>query len=151
MVPPVEELEARAPARFTGRQWDVLLVLVGTGFMLSVDFSILNVALPAAGAGVGLEPAQLPWITSAYALPAAGFALLFGRLGDLLGRRRLLLAGMGLLAAASVLGGVATGAGMLLLARVLQGVAAAMAVPAALSLLTTTFAEGRLRERALVL
>jgi MFS family permease len=117
--------------------------------MLSVDFSILNVALPQAGAGVGLEPAQLPWITSAYALPAAGFALLFGRLGDLLGRRRLLLVGMALLAAASVLGGVATGAGMLLLARVLQGVAAAMAVPAALSLLTTTFAEGRLRERAL--
>jgi MFS family permease len=149
MGSPVDVLETPPPARFTGRQWVVLLVLVGTGFMLSVDFSILNVALPQAGAGVGLEPAQLPWITSAYALPAAGFALLFGRLGDLLGRRRLLLAGMALLAAASVLGGVATGAGMLLLARVLQGVAAAMAVPAALSLLTTTFAEGRLRERAL--
>jgi MFS family permease len=103
MVSPVEALQARAPARFTGRQWVVLLVLVGTGFMLSVDFSILNVALPAAGAGVGLEPAQLPWITSAYALPAAGFTLLFGRLADLLGRRRLLLAGLALLAAASLL------------------------------------------------
>src|SRR3954447_15774989 len=149
MVPPVEVLEARAPARFTGRQWVVLLVLVGTGFMLSVDFSILNVALPAAGAGVGLGPAQLPWITSAYALPAAGFTLLFGRLGDLLGRRRLLLAGLALLAAASLLGGLASGAGTLLAARVLQGLAAAMAIPAALSLLTTTFAEGPLRARAL--
>jgi MFS family permease len=149
MVSPVEALQARAPARFTGRQWVVLLVLVGTGFMLSVDFSILNVALPAAGAGVGLEPAQLPWITSAYALPAAGFTLLFGRLADLLGRRRLLLAGLALLAAASLLGGLATGAGTLLAARALQGLAAAMAIPAALSLLTTTFAEGPLRARAL--
>jgi MFS family permease len=143
-------LEARsAPARFTGKQWVVLLVLVGAGFMLSVDFSILSVALPQAGAGVGLSAAQLPWITSAYALPAAGFALLFGRLGDLVGRRRMLLGGMVLLAGASLLGGFSTGAGMLLTARVLQGLAAAMAVPTALSLLTTTFAEGRLRDRAI--
>ena len=84
------------------RQRVVLLVLLGAGFMLSVDFSILNIALPQAGAGVGLGPEGLPWITSAFALPAAGFALLFGRLADYFGRRRLFLAGMVLLAGASL-------------------------------------------------
>ncbi|NHW87624.1 MFS transporter, partial [Escherichia coli] len=65
--------------------------------MLSVDFSILNVALPRMGEGVGLELADLPWVASAYALPAAGFTLLFGRVADLFGRRRLFLTGIALL------------------------------------------------------
>ncbi|MEU4193062.1 MFS transporter [Kribbella sp. NPDC026611] len=127
----------------------MLLVLLGAGFMLSVDFSILNVALPEAGAGVGIGVAGLPWITSAFALPAAGLTLLFGRLGDLFGRRRLFMVGMVLLAVASLGGGVAHTAEVLLAARALQGVATAMTLPSALSLLTTTFAEGRRRERAL--
>jgi MFS family permease len=135
--------------RSGGRERVVLFVLLGVGFMLSVDFSILNVALPEAGAGVGLDRAGLAWITSAFALPAAGFTLLFGRLGDLFGRRRLLLAGMVLLAGASILGGLAGGPETLLIARALQGLATAMATPAAMSLLTTTFAEGRQRERVL--
>ena len=80
-------LVALPPARFTPRQRAVLAVLLGAGFMLSVDFSILNVALPKAGAGVGLGTEGLPWITSAFALPAAGFTLLFGRLADMFGRR----------------------------------------------------------------
>ncbi|TYB41604.1 MFS transporter [Actinomadura chibensis] len=117
--------------------------------MLSVDFSILNVALPEVGAGVGLGVAGLPWITSAYALPAAGFTLLFGRLGDLFGRRRLFVAGLVLLMGASLLGGLAAGPGALLAGRALQGLATAMTIPATLSLLTTTFAEGGARERAL--
>ncbi len=138
-----------SPARFTSRQRLVLLVLLGAGFMLSVDFSILNVALPEVGAGVGLGVDGLPWVTSAYALPAAGFTLVFGRTADLFGRRRLFLAGMVLLAGASLLGGCATSAGTLLTARVLQGVATAMTMPAAMSLLTTTFQEGATRDRVL--
>ncbi|GAA5144428.1 MFS transporter [Pseudonocardia eucalypti] len=134
---------------FTNRERLVLLVLLGAGFMLSVDFSILNVALPEAGAGVGLGADQLPWITTAYALPAAGFTLLFGRLGDLLGRRRLLMSGMVLLAGASLVGGFASGPETMLTARALQGFATAMAIPSALSLLTTTFAEGPRRARVL--
>ena len=138
-----------SPSRFSRRQRVILLVLLGAGFMLSVDFSILNVALPEVGAGVGLGLAGLPWITSAYALPAAGFALLFGRLADLFGRRRLFLSGMVLLTGASLLGGFAAGPGMLLTARVLQGFATAMTIPAGLSLLTTTFTEGATRARVL--
>jgi MFS family permease len=137
------------PRQSAGRKRVVLFVLLGVGFMLSVDYSILNVALPQAGAGVGLGQADLAWITSAFALPAAGFTLLFGRLGDLFGRRKLLLAGMVLLAGASTLGGLAASPGTLLVARALQGFATAMAVPAAMSLLTTTFSEGRQRERVL--
>ncbi|MFI7064860.1 MFS transporter [Kribbella sp. NPDC050124] len=133
---------------FSARQRVVLLVLLGAGFMMSVDFSILNVALPQAGAGVGLGPDGLAWITSAFALPAAGFALLFGRLADYFGRRRLFLAGMVLLAGASVLGGLSMSAEQLLTARVLQGLATAMALPTSLSLLTTTF-DGSKRERVL--
>jgi MFS family permease len=140
---------SHSPPRFSARERVILLVLLGAGFMLSVDFSILNVALPQAGAGVGLGPAGLPWITSAFALPAAGCTLLFGRLGDLFGRRRLFLSGMVLLAGASCLGGFAVDAEVLLTARALQGLATAMALPAALSLLTTTFAEGAARDRVL--
>ncbi len=133
----------------TRRQRVVLFVLLGAGFMLAVDFSILNVALPLAGAGVGLGVTGLPWITSAYALPAAGFTLLFGRLGDLFGRRRLFLAAMVLLTGASLLGGFANDPQTLLTARVLQGFSTAMTIPTALSLLTTTFAEGPVRDRVL--
>lgn len=140
-----------APARphaFTRRQSLVLLVLLGAGFLLALDFSILNVALPEIGAGVGLSNADLPWIAAAYALPAAGFTLLFGRLADLLGRRRVFLGGMVLLICASALGGLATTPEVLLTARVLQGLAA-MSTPAALSLLTTEFDEGAARDRVL--
>lgn len=142
-------IDTTSPPRFSSRQRVILLVLLGAGFMLSVDFSILNVALPEAGAGVGLELTELPWITSAFALPAAGFTLLFGRLADLFGRRRLFLSGMVLLTGASLLGGFAFNPEMLLTARVLQGVATAMTIPAAMSLLTTTFAEGAMRNRVL--
>ena len=139
---------ASAP-RIGGRELLTLLVLLGAGFMFSVDFSILNVALPDVGAGVGLGPTGLPWVASAYALPAAGFTLLFGRIADLFGRRRLFLSGVVLLIGASLLGGFATNSEMLLTARALQGFATAMAIPASLSLLTTTFAEGSTRDRVL--
>ncbi|HEY0699403.1 MAG TPA: MFS transporter [Micromonospora sp.] len=126
-----------------------LFVLLGAQFMLSVDFSILNVALPRMGEGVGLELADLPWVASAYALPAAGFTLLFGRVADLFGRRRLFLVGIVLLTVASLLGGFATNAAMLLTARVMQGFANAIAIPAAMALLITTVSDERARARVL--
>jgi len=146
---PAATIEVASPPRFSARQRVILFVLLGAGFMLSVDFSILNVALPLVGAGVGLGPTGLPWISSAFALPAAGFTLMFGRLGDLFGRRRLFLSGLVVLAGASLLGGFASSSEMLLTARVLQGFATAMTIPAAMSLLTTTFAEGPARDRVL--
>lgn len=138
-----------SPPRFSGRQRLILLLLLGSGFLFAADYSMLNVALPKVGKGVGLGLTGLPWIGSAYTLPAAGFMLMFGRLADLFGRRRLFLSGMVLLAGASLLGGFARNPEMLLTARVLQGTSTSMALPAALSLITTTFAEGGLRDRAL--
>ncbi|MFW6722095.1 MFS transporter [Streptomyces sp. MAR4 CNY-716] len=146
----VLDTAATAPAtRMTGSQKLVLTLLLGAQFMVAVDFSILNVALPVIGAGLGFPLARLQWIATAFALAAAGFTLLFGRIADLFGRKRIFLGGMALLGLSSVLGGLATSPGMLLVARVLQGLATAAVVPAGLSLLTTAFPEGPLRQRAL--
>ena len=122
----------------TPRQRLIAVLLLGANFMLSVDFSILNIALPVVGGAVGLDVNDFPWVTTAFALPAAGLSLLFGRLGDIYGRRRIFVAGLSLLAAASLLGGIATGPALLLGARALQGMASAMTAPAALALLITT-------------
>ena len=109
----------------TTKQKLILTLLLGSQFMLSIDFSILNVALPSVGRDLHMSAAALPWVATAFALPSAGFTLLFGRLGDLAGRRRLFLAGLALLAAGSLVGGLAPSAGILLGARVAQGPAAA--------------------------
>ncbi|NDU75282.1 MFS transporter [Actinomadura sp. DSM 109109] len=140
---------AAPPERMSSRHKLVLILLLGAQFMLAIDFSILNVALPVVGKGLGFGLDELQWIATAFALPAAGFTLLFGRVADLSGRRRMLLAGMALLAGGSLIGGLATSPAMLLTGRVLQGLATAIATPAALSLLTTSFPEGPLRTRAL--
>ncbi|MFC5180429.1 MFS transporter [Actinomadura harenae] len=142
-------LPTASPHRMTGRQRLLLTLLLGAQFMVAVDFSILNVALPEVGAGLGFSLANLQWIATAFALSAAGFTLLFGRLADLVGRKRLFIGGMAVLGASSLLGGLATGPGMLLTARVLQGLATAAVTPAGLALLTTAFREGPQRERAL--
>ncbi|WP_406044867.1 MFS transporter [Micromonospora sp. NBC_00898] len=126
-----------------------LAVLLTASFTLAVDFSILNVALPVIGGDVGLSLENLQWIATSFALCAAGFTLLFGRIADLFGRRRLFLAGVALLGASSLVGGSATNPEMLIVARVAQGLATAAVTPAALSLLTTSFPEGPARERAL--
>jgi MFS family permease len=146
-----ESIEARANATvaMTARQRLTAVLLLGTNFMLSVDFSILNIALPEVGRAVGLDLADFPWVATAFALPAAGLSLLFGRLGDIYGRRRLFVGGVALLALASLLGGIATGPSLLLAARALQGVATAMTAPAALALLITAFADDRQRARVL--
>jgi len=134
---------------FSIRQRVALLVLLTASFTLAVDFSILNVALPRIGAEVGFGLADLQWISTAFAVCAAGFTLLFGRLADLFGRRRQFLAGIALLGAASLVGGLADEPWLLLVARVAQGIATAAVTPAALSLLTTSFPEGAMREKAL--
>ncbi|MCT4355649.1 MFS transporter [Streptomyces sp. Je 1-79] len=139
----------RPAARMDGRMRLVLLVLLVAQFMLAVDFSILNVALPVMGEGLGFSLAGLQWIATAFALAAAGFTLLFGRVADLVGRRRLFLAGMALLGISSLAGGLATGPAVLMAARVAQGLATAAVTPAGLSLLTSSFPEGPLRAKAL--
>ena len=139
------------PTVSPSRQRLVLLVLLTAGFTLAVDFSILNVALPTIGQDVGLPLAHLQWIATAFALCAAGFTLLFGRVADLFGRKRLFLIGMAVLGIASLAGGLATTPTILIAARIAQGLATAAVTPAALSLLTTSFPEGPLRERALSL
>lgn len=142
---------AAAPAdpALTGRQRLTLAVLLTASFTLAVDFSILNVALPTIGADVGFSLAGLQWIATAFALCAAGFTLLFGRVADLFGRRRLFLAGIALLGASSLVGGLAAVPWVLLASRVAQGLSVAAVTPAALSLLTTSFPEGPLRSKAL--
>ncbi|MDR8411441.1 MFS transporter [Nonomuraea sp. 3-1Str] len=138
-----------APAVLTPRLRLVLVLLLATQFMLAVDFAILNVALPVIGKGLGFSMANLQWIATSFALCAAGFTLLFGRVADLFGRRRLFLCGLVVLGAASLVGGLARNPEMLITARVFQGLATAAVTPAGLSLMTTSFPEGPLREKAL--
>ncbi|MFG2005107.1 MFS transporter [Spirillospora sp. NPDC048911] len=133
----------------TSRHRLILVLLLGAQFMLAVDFSVLNIATPAIGSELGFAPGNLQWIVTAFMLPAAGLTLLFGRVADLFGRRNLFLLGMLVLGAASLIGGLAQSPAMLLTGRLGQGLATAMATPAAMSLLTTSFPEGPLRRRAL--
>ncbi|AEW94412.1 MFS transporter [Streptantibioticus cattleyicolor] len=133
----------------TGRRRLTLVVLLAAQFMLAVDFSILNVALPVIGKGLGFSLANLQWIVTAFALAAAGFTLLFGRVADIVGRRRLFLVGLAVLGGASLLGGLSTDPLMLMIARVAQGLATAAVTPAGLALLTSSFPEGPLRDKAL--
>ncbi|ONH29559.1 MFS transporter [Pseudofrankia asymbiotica] len=127
----------------------VLVLLLASQFTLAVDFSVLNVALPTVGTSLGFSDANAQWIATAFALCAAGFTLLFGRIGDYVGKLRVFLIGMTALGLASLLGGLATSPAILLTARAAQGLATAAVTPAALSLLTTTFPEGPARQRAL--
>ncbi|MFC1435482.1 MFS transporter [Streptacidiphilus sp. N1-3] len=138
-----------AAAVLTPRLRLVLVLLLATQFMLAVDFAVLNVALPVIGEGLGFSMANLPWIATSFALCAAGFTLLFGRVADLFGRRRLFLGGLAVLGAASLLGGLAQNQETLIAARVFQGLATAAVTPAGLSLMTTSFPEGPLRAKAL--
>jgi EmrB/QacA subfamily drug resistance transporter len=118
-------------------------------FLDILDTSIVNVALPSIQRDLHFSQQNLQWVASGYILTYGGFLLLGGRAADLLGRRRILVAGLFLFALSSLTGGLATSAGLLISARLMQGVGAAMMAPAALSILTTTFAEGTDRNRAL--
>lgn len=137
------------PQRLTGRLKLILALLLVAQFMLAVDFSILNVALPAIGDGLGFSLSNLQWIATTFALSAAGFTLFFGRIGDLIGRKKIFIGSLVLLGVSSLVGGLATTPEVLLIARVAQGLATAAATPAGLALLTTSFPEGPLRQKAL--
>ena len=127
----------------------VLFLVCVAQFMVVLDIAIVNVALPSIQRELHIGQSTLQWIVIAYGLLLGGFLLLGGRMADLLGRRRVLLAGLTLFSAASLLAGVAGSAGLLIGARALQGFGAALIPPAALSILAVTFAEGAQRNRAL--
>ncbi|WP_425329366.1 MFS transporter [Streptomyces inhibens] len=140
---------AAPAARMTPRAKLILLLLCAAQFITALDFSILNVALPVLGKDLGMDQADLQWAVTAFALPSGGFLLLFGRIADLFGRRKLFLVGLALFTAASVLAALAWSPAAFLAGRAVQGLGAAIIVPTGMSLLTTTFAEGPQRERAL--
>jgi EmrB/QacA subfamily drug resistance transporter len=117
-------------------------------FMVILDVSVVNVALPAIRGGLHFTEANLQWVVNAYTVTFAGFLLLGGRAADLLGRRRVFVAGLTLFSLASLAGGFAHSQGMLIAARALQGLGGAIVAPASLSILTTTFTEGAARNRA---
>jgi EmrB/QacA subfamily drug resistance transporter len=131
------------------RKWLALALLVAVQFMVVLDIAIVNVALPSIQTDLGFSQQNLQWVLSAYALFFGGFLLLGGRLADLLGRRRLFVAGLVLFTISSLLAGLAWSEASLIAARALQGLGAAVITPAALSILTTTFAEGKERNIAL--
>ncbi len=131
------------------RKWFALALLCAVQFMVVLDIAIVNVALPSIQTDLGFSQENLQWVISAYALLFGGFLLLGGRLADLLGRRRIFIAGTILFTVSSLLAGLAWSEGSLIGARGLQGLAAAIISPAALSILMTTFAEGKERNAAL--
>ena len=129
--------------------WLVLVLVCLAQFMVILDATIVNVALPSIQADLEMSESGLQWVVNAYALLFGGFLLLGGRAGDLIGRKRIFLAGLVLFTAASLLCALSTGETMLILARGLQGLGAALVSPAALSIVTTTFREGAERTKAL--
>src|SRR3954468_2523325 len=133
----------------TRSRWGALSLIVIGQFMVVLDISIVNVALPTIKSDLGFTEASLQWVISAYAIVFGGFLLLGGRLADLLGRRRIFTIGIALFSLASLLSGLSWSAGSLVGARALQGLGGALFAPAALALLMTTFREGKERNLAL--
>ena len=131
------------------RRWRALAVLAVAQFVVVLDGSIMNIALPSISADLGVPTEDLSWIINGYVLTFGGFLLLGGRLADLLGRRRVFIAGLALFAVASLAGGLAGSQTQLVVARAAQGLGAALLAPAALSLLTTLFPPGGERNKAL--
>jgi EmrB/QacA subfamily drug resistance transporter len=138
-----------ASAVLDPRRWQALALLCGAFFMVLLDGTITIVALPSIGAGLRFSEQGLQWVLSAYALTFGGLLLLGGRAADLLGRRRVFMAGVVFFTAASLLCGLAWSPAALLAARVVQGAGAAIMTPTALSIISTTFTEGAERNKAL--
>src|SRR5215510_3858317 len=138
-----------APAGLDPRRWWTLALLCGAFFMVLLDGTITIVALPSIGADLGFSEQGLQWVLSAYALTFGGLLLLGGRAADLLGRRRVFVAGVVLFTAASLMCGLAWSPAALIVARVVQGAGAAVMTPTALSIISTTFTEGSERNKAL--
>jgi EmrB/QacA subfamily drug resistance transporter len=135
--------------RLDPRRWQVLAVLAVAQFMVVLDATIVNVALPSIRTDLGFSADALQWVVNAYTLLFGGFLLLGGRAADLLGRRRMFLGGLALFAGASLAGGLASSEAVLIGARAVQGLGAALLSPAALSLVMTTFPPGRERTTAM--
>ena len=135
--------------RLGKRAWGALLVLCGALFLDALDVSMAGVALPSIRTDLGLSTTSLQWVVSAYVLGYGGFLLLGGRAADLLGRRKVFLISLGVFVLASLLGGFAHDGNLLIATRFIKGVSAAFTAPAGLSIITTTFAEGRARNKAL--
>jgi EmrB/QacA subfamily drug resistance transporter len=136
-------------AEFQEKRWLALILLAAAQFVVVLDASIVNVALPTIGKALDFSDENLPWIVNAYVLTFGGFLLLGGRTADLLGRRRVFMAGLLLVAVASLAAGFAASEGQLIAARAAQGLGAAIISPAALSIVTTIFRDGAERNKAL--
>src|SRR3954471_23236889 len=134
---------------YLDRRWTALILLCAAQFVVVLDASIVNVALPSIGKGLHFSQQNLPWVVNAYVLTFGGFLLLGGRMADLLGRRRVFISGLLLVAAASLAAGFAANDGQLIAARAAQGLGAAIISPSALSIVTTTFSDGVERNKAL--
>jgi len=137
------------PTRRRGHPGLALVIMLSAQLMIILDMTVVNIALPHIQTGLNFSAASLSWVLNAYTLTFGGLLLLGGRAGDILGRRRVFLAGIALFTLSSLAGGIATTGWMLLAARALQGVGGALASPAVLALVVGSFAEGRERTRAL--
>src|ERR1700755_1617870 len=131
------------------RRWTALILLCVAQFVVVLDASIVNVALPSIGKGLGFSEANLPWVVNAYVIACGGFLLLGGRAADLLGRRRVFMTGLAVVGIASLAAGFASTQGQLIAARAAQGLGAAIVSPSALSIVTGLFKDGAERNKAL--
>src|ERR1700728_3053870 len=141
--------ESAAPNRRQGRRGLALTIMLGAQLMIILDATVVNIALPHIETGLHFSAASLSWVMNGYTLTFGGLLLLGGRAGDILGRRRMFMAGIVIFTLASFAGGLAPNASVLLAARAIQGVGGALASPAVLALVVSGFAEGRERIRAL--
>ncbi len=132
-------------------RWLILVIACLAQFMVVLDVTVVNIALPSVQRGLHFSASDLQWVVNGYTLVFGGFLLLGGRAADLIGRKRLFIAGVILFSAASLLNGFAQSSGMLIVGRGLQGLGGALVSPAALSIVTTTFAAGPERTRALAI
>ena len=140
-----------APSRRQGRRNLALTIMLGAQLMIILDATVVNIALPHIETGLHFSSTSLSWVMNGYTLTFGGLLLLGGRAGDILGRRRMFIAGLTIFTVASLAGGLATTAGMLLAARAIQGVGGALASPAVLALVVSSFPEGRERTKALAI
>ena len=138
-----------AAPHWEAKTWALLAVLCGVLFLDGLDVSMVGMALPSIRDELGLTTSQLQWVVSGYVLGYGGLLLLGGRAADLLGRKRVLIAGLSVFVVASAVGGLVNDGTLLVITRVLKGMSAAFTAPAGLSIITTTFAEGPNRNRAL--
>src|SRR3954451_18455564 len=142
-------MSSSSTVRWDRSVWSLVAVLCGVLFLDGLDVSMVAMALPSIESDLGLTTSQLQWVVSGYVLGYGGFLLLGGRSADLLGRRRMLLAGLAVFTVASFVGGMGDDGTLLVAPRFLKGAAAAFTAPAGLSIITTHFAEGPERNRAL--